>query len=70
MTRILIAEDEERISRFIEKGLRAAGYVPTVVADGVTAETGVAVKYLIGTMIEVPRAALIAAQIAAFAELI
>jgi DNA-binding response OmpR family regulator len=35
--RILIAEDEERISRFIEKGLRAAGYVPTVVADGVTA---------------------------------
>ena len=37
MTRILIAEDEERISRFIEKGLRAAGYVPTVVADGVTA---------------------------------
>ena len=37
MIRILIAEDEERISRFIEKGLRAAGYVPTVVADGVTA---------------------------------
>jgi DNA-binding response OmpR family regulator len=35
--RILIAEDEERISRFIEKGLRAAGYAPTVVADGVTA---------------------------------
>ncbi|WP_211881520.1 response regulator transcription factor [Pseudarthrobacter albicanus] len=37
MIRILIAEDEERISRFIEKGLRSAGYVPTVVADGVTA---------------------------------
>ncbi|MEC5179601.1 response regulator transcription factor [Arthrobacter sp. CG_A4] len=37
MIRILIAEDEERISRFIEKGLRAAGYVPTVVEDGVTA---------------------------------
>ncbi|MFE4227963.1 response regulator transcription factor [Arthrobacter sp. NPDC056886] len=37
MIRILIAEDEERISRFIEKGLRAAGYAPTVVADGVTA---------------------------------
>lgn len=35
--RILIAEDEERISRFIEKGLRAAGFAPTVVADGVTA---------------------------------
>src|SRR5207245_2034502 len=38
------------------------------VADGVIAETGVTVKYLIGTMIEVPRAALIAAQIAEFAE--
>lgn len=37
MIRILIAEDEERISRFIEKGLRAAGFAPTVVADGVTA---------------------------------
>lgn len=35
--RILIAEDEERISRFIEKGLRAAGYATTVVADGITA---------------------------------
>lgn len=35
--RILIAEDEERISHFIEKGLRAAGYAPTVVADGVKA---------------------------------
>jgi len=38
------------------------------VADGVIAETGVSVPYLIGTMIEVPRAALIAAQIAEFAE--
>lgn len=37
MIRILIAEDEERISRFIEKGLRAEGFVPTVVGDGVTA---------------------------------
>jgi DNA-binding response OmpR family regulator len=35
--RILIAEDEERISRFIEKGLRASGFAPAVVADGVTA---------------------------------
>src|SRR5205814_6219956 len=34
------------------------------VADGVLAELGVAVKYLIGTMIEVPRAALIADQMA------
>jgi pyruvate,orthophosphate dikinase len=38
------------------------------VGDGVIAETGVTVPYLIGTMIEVPRAALIAAQIAEFAE--
>ena len=38
------------------------------VADGVIAETGVAVKYLIGTMIEVPRAALIAEKIAEVAE--
>src|SRR5947207_15710936 len=38
------------------------------VADGVIAETGVPVKYLIGTMIEVPRAALIADQIAETAE--
>ena len=34
MNRILIAEDEGRISRFIEKGLRAAGYTTTVVEDG------------------------------------
>src|SRR5439155_417047 len=32
------------------------------VADGIIAEMGVAVKYLIGTMIEVPRAALIAGE--------
>ena len=38
------------------------------IADGVTAETGVACKYSIGTMIEVPRAALIADQIAQHAE--
>ena len=35
------------------------------IADGVVAELGVPVKYTIGTMIEVPRAALIADQIAA-----
>ena len=28
MNRILIAEDEERIAAFIEKGLRANGFVP------------------------------------------
>src|SRR2546426_5758908 len=38
------------------------------VADGIIAEMGVAVKYLIGTMIEVPRAALIAGEIARTAE--
>ena len=38
------------------------------VADAVLAETGVAVRYLIGTMIEVPRAALVADQIAQEAE--
>jgi pyruvate,orthophosphate dikinase len=38
------------------------------VADGVIARTGVTVTYAIGTMIEVPRAALIADQIAQHAE--
>jgi pyruvate,orthophosphate dikinase len=38
------------------------------VAEGVLAEMGVAVKYLIGTMIEVPRAALIADKLAVDAE--
>jgi pyruvate,orthophosphate dikinase len=38
------------------------------VAEGVLAEMGVSVKYLVGTMIEVPRAALIAQQIAQHAE--
>jgi pyruvate,orthophosphate dikinase len=38
------------------------------VADGVMAELGVPVAYLIGTMIEVPRAALIADQLARYAE--
>jgi pyruvate,orthophosphate dikinase len=38
------------------------------IADGVVAEMGVSVRYTIGTMIEVPRAALIADQIARDAE--
>jgi pyruvate,orthophosphate dikinase len=38
------------------------------IADGVVAETGVPVKYSVGTMIEVPRAALIADKIAEDAE--
>ena len=34
MARILIVEDEERISSFIAKGLKADGYVTSTVADG------------------------------------
>jgi len=34
MSRILVAEDEHRISSFIEKGLRASGFTVTVVTDG------------------------------------
>jgi len=37
MTRILIAEDEERISAFVAKGLVAAGYQTTTVEDGAEA---------------------------------
>jgi DNA-binding response OmpR family regulator len=37
MTRILIAEDEHRLSSFLEKGLRANGYTTTVAPDGPTA---------------------------------
>jgi DNA-binding response OmpR family regulator len=33
----LIAEDEPRLARFLEKGLRAAGYTTTVCSDGVRA---------------------------------
>jgi len=34
VARILIIEDEERIASFVAKGLKAEGYVTTVVADG------------------------------------
>ncbi|MGV9381036.1 response regulator transcription factor [Nonomuraea sp. NPDC003707] len=37
MNRILIAEDEVRIASFVEKGLRANGFVTAVVTDGVAA---------------------------------
>lgn len=37
MARILIAEDEPRISSFIEKGLTAAGFVTSIVSDGASA---------------------------------
>ncbi len=39
MSRILIIEDEDRIAAFIEKGLRAAGYVTQRAADGATGLT-------------------------------
>ncbi len=34
MSRILIAEDEPRIAAFLEKGLRAKGFITTVTSDG------------------------------------
>jgi DNA-binding response OmpR family regulator len=34
VTQILIVEDEERISAFIAKGLRSAGYAPSIAANG------------------------------------
>lgn len=34
MYRVLIAEDETRIAAFMEKGLRQAGYSPTIAYDG------------------------------------
>ena len=39
MNRILIAEDEPRLASFLEKGLRANGFVTTIVGDGITAST-------------------------------
>jgi DNA-binding response OmpR family regulator len=36
VSRILIVEDEERISSFVAKGLKAEGFTPTVVSDGMT----------------------------------
>ncbi|WP_278235578.1 response regulator transcription factor [Isoptericola sp. AK164] len=37
MSRILVAEDEDRIAQFVRKGLRAHGFAPTVVSDGLSA---------------------------------
>ena len=37
MSRILVAEDNERLASFLEKGLRASGFTTTVVGDGVNA---------------------------------
>jgi DNA-binding response OmpR family regulator len=39
MSRILIAEDEPRLSSFLEKGLRSAGYSTAVCDDGTRAVT-------------------------------
>ena len=36
MNRILIVEDEDRIASFVAKGLKAEGFAPFVVGDGVT----------------------------------
>ncbi|HEU4849759.1 MAG TPA: response regulator transcription factor [Terrimesophilobacter sp.] len=41
MTRILVAEDETRISAFVEKGLRAAGFAVATASDGRSALTEV-----------------------------
>ncbi|TDO30705.1 DNA-binding response OmpR family regulator [Kribbella sp. VKM Ac-2527] len=46
MNRILIAEDEERIASFVERGLRSNGFVTTVVGDGENAyQEGVSGSY-------------------------
>jgi two-component system, OmpR family, copper resistance phosphate regulon response regulator CusR len=37
MSRVLIAEDEQRIAQFVEKGLQANGFATSVVSDGVIA---------------------------------
>jgi DNA-binding response OmpR family regulator len=37
LSRILIAEDEARLASFLEKGLRASGFMTTVVEDGPSA---------------------------------
>jgi len=37
MTSILVVEDESRIATFVEKGLAASGFAPTVVGTGVEA---------------------------------
>src|SRR5690625_7177121 len=37
MSRILIAEDEERIATFVQSGLESNGFTTTVVADGQSA---------------------------------
>jgi DNA-binding response OmpR family regulator len=42
VARVLIAEDEPRLAAFLEKGLRASGFVTTVVRDGLAAAAAAA----------------------------
>ena len=37
MSRVLIVEDDERLASFLAKGLRSAGFTPTICTDGVRA---------------------------------
>lgn len=53
---------------FDRKELKILEQRTRAVADSIVKESGVKVPYLVGTMIEVPRAALLAAQIAEVAE--
>ena len=47
MTRILIAEDEDRISSFVAKGLESAGYQTLVLDDGTAISESVSIcRYL------------------------
>lgn len=46
MTRILVVEDDVRISGFLEKGLRATGYVPVVVGTAQKAEAAAVTEEL------------------------
>jgi DNA-binding response OmpR family regulator len=38
VSQILIAEDEARLASFLEKGLRASGFITTIATDGIAAE--------------------------------
>ena len=46
MTRILVVEDDPRISGFLDKGLRATGYVPVVVGTAQKAESAAVTEEL------------------------
>ena len=46
MTRILVVEDDVRISAFLDKGLRATGYVPVVVGTAQKAEAAAVTEEL------------------------